>query len=218
MIRQTPPRRPLGAGVEIEIEIEIERYMSWFRRERDDREARFMDAVFTHSDALYRYALRLTGDSDVAADLVQDALTRAYDAFDRLRPDTNHRAWAYTIVRNLYLSRLRRAGREASLDEPDEIVDEGAVGALSALVRRDDGYRHGFEDQVLAALSALPEAQRSAIILCDVEGLRYEDIAGVLGCPVGTVRSRIHHARKRLRLVLSGYARERGYGGTDVAV
>ncbi len=177
-----------------------------------------MEAVFTHSEALYRYALRLTGDAEVAADLVQDALTKAYDAFDRLRPDTNHRAWAYTIVRNLYISRLRRSGREEPLREPGQIVDLRSASPVAALVRPDDGYRHGFEDQVLAALGALPEAQRSAIILCDVEGLRYEEIAAVLECPVGTVRSRIHHARKRLRSVLSGYARERGYGGTDVAV
>jgi RNA polymerase sigma-70 factor, ECF subfamily len=169
-----------------------------------------------HTDGLYRYAVRLCGDPEVASDLVQDALTRGFDAFGRLRADTNHRAWIFTILRNTYISRVRRAGREELLEEPATVIDiRRSHDPIAALVRREDGYRHGFEDPVLDALASLPEGQRTAVVLCDIEGLRYEEIAEVLDCPVGTVRSRIHHARKRLRAALGGYAHKRGYGRSD---
>lgn len=176
-----------------------------------------MADVFVHADGLYRYALRLAGDADAAADLVQDALVSACDAYDRLRPDTNHRAWVFTILRNRFLSRMRRAGREEELSEPDRVPDS-APDALDRMVRQEDGYRHGFDDHVLLALGSLSEPQRTAVLLCDVEGMRYEEIAIVMGCPVGTVRSRIHHAREKLRQALEVYARTQGYGGRDVAL
>ncbi|MEZ4267146.1 MAG: sigma-70 family RNA polymerase sigma factor [Myxococcota bacterium] len=192
--------------------------MAWFWRRRPTEDSAFVESVVTHADGLYRYALRLTGDEQVAADLVQESLTRAVEAFDRLRDHTNHRAWIFTILRNAWISRLRRSGREVELVEPELLVDDESPEVDAAMVRADDGYRHGFEDQVLRALSRLPESQRSAILLCDVEGLRYEEIAMVMGCPVGTVRSRIHHARRQLRDWLEEYARQRGYGGNDVAM
>ena len=136
---------------------------------------------------------------------------KAFDAFGRLREGTNHRAWAFTIVRNTFLSRIRRAGREESLTDPAAVVDSLALSAPDLMARRSDGYRHGFEDQVLAALDSLSEPQRTAVVLCDVEGLRYEEIATVLDCPVGTVRSRIHHARRSLRVALTSYAARKGY-------
>ncbi|MCB9727691.1 MAG: sigma-70 family RNA polymerase sigma factor [Deltaproteobacteria bacterium] len=192
--------------------------MAWFRRRTAAPDDAFVERVLAHGDALYRYAVRLTGDEDSAGDLVQEALARAVEAFGRLRPDTNHRAWIFTILRNAWISRLRRSGREAELAEPELLADEDAPDPAEGLVRASDGYRHGFEDQVLRALARLPETQRSAILLCDVEGMRYEEIAVVMGCPVGTVRSRIHHARRQLRGWLEEYARERGYGGSDVAM
>ena len=86
------------------------------------------------------------------------------------------------------------------------------------MIRAVDGFRHGFDDQVLAALDDLPEHQRTAVVLCDVEGMPYDDIAEVMGCPVGTVRSRIHHARRRLREGLATYARQQGIGLSVVPV
>lgn len=170
-----------------------------------------MDAVFVHADGLYRYALRLAGDSDAAADLVQETLTRAFDAFGRLRPDTNHRAWAFTILRNVFLSRARHASREELLADPDSVMASHAV-ASDAESRSSPGSRHQFEDQVLEALEALSEPQRTAVVLCDVEEMSYEEIAQVMGCPIGTVRSRIHHARRQLREMLASHAKEKGYG------
>lgn len=169
-----------------------------------------MEHVFVHTDGLHRYALRLTGDPQAAEDLVQDSLAKAFKAFDKLRPDTNHRAWMYTIVRNGFISQRRKGDRET----PSEDVDVAAPDSdreFEPLVRREDGYRHGFEDEVVHALGGLSENHRTAVVLCDVEGLSYEEIAVVMACPVGTVRSRIHHARKRLRDELATFATTRGY-------
>ncbi len=187
-------------------------------RKRAQIEREFMAHVFVHAEGLYRYALRLTGQPQSAEDLVQDALARAFDAFERLRPNTNHRAWVFTILRNAFISTQRRLGREQELEDPTILPDDDAPTALDRLAHAGDGYRHGFEDEVLAALQALSEQQRTAVVLCDVEGMSYEDIAAVMACPVGTVRSRIHHARRRLREVLDAYARGKGYGRLDEAV
>jgi RNA polymerase sigma-70 factor (ECF subfamily) len=191
--------------------------VAWFSRKKD-LERDFMEHVFVHADGLYRYGLRLCGDEHLAADLVQDCLTRAFDAYGRLRPGTNHRAWAYTILRNGFISRQRKHKREEELPNEELVVDGAAGEPGLTLVKAADGYRHGFEDEVLAALAALSETQRTAVVLCDVEGMSYEEIAEIMACPVGTVRSRIHHARRRLRELLTDYGRDRGYGRSDEAL
>lgn len=174
-----------------------------------------MAQVFVHHDAMYRYALRLSGSEAEAHDLVQEAMAKALKHFDRVRPDTNHRAWVFTIIRNTFISRIRKTSRESLVDNIEEaevlsIEAEAPTGAAIAALG-GDRFKEGFEDEVLEALQALPEAQRTALVLCDIEGLEYEQIAQVLDCPVGTVRSRIHHGRKRLKVALAGYAAQRGY-------
>ncbi len=195
--------------------------MGWLRRASNHRqgeqEQAFLEQVFVHWDGLFRYAMRLTGSADQAEDLVQESLAKAFKAFGRLREGTSHRSWVYTILRNTFLSRVRKQGRELPLEDPGAVVDQGRAPIERAVVRAEDGYRHGFEDEVLAALQALPEGQRTAVVLCDVEGLSYEEIGHVLGCPIGTVRSRIHHARRRLRAALAGYADARGYDHAERA-
>lgn len=187
--------------------------MGWFGlRKQRDAEREFMERVFVHWDAMHRYALRLTASEAEANDLVQDAMTKALQHFDRVRPDTNYRAWVFTIVRNAFVSKVRKTSRETLLEDADLLAadPEPEVGlALAAL--GGNRFKEGFEDEVLLALQQLPESQRTAVVLCDIEGLDYEGIAHVLDCPVGTVRSRIHHARKRLKAALSGYAKTRGY-------
>ncbi len=197
--------------------------LGWFGlRAKRDAERDFMEHVFVHWDGMYRYALRLTGSEPEAHDLVQEAMTKALQHFDRLRPDTNYRAWVYTIVRNAFVSRIRKGDRLALVEDIDVHAAEGEVGPDAAgsnvsmlEVLGTDKFKEGFEDEVLAALQELPEVQRTAVVLCDIEGLDYEAIAHVLDCPVGTVRSRIHHARKRLKQALTGYARARGFGHVE---
>jgi len=189
--------------------------LSWFGlRKKGDAERDFMERVFVHWDAMYRYALRLSGAEAAAQDLVQDAMAKALQNFDKVRPDTNWRAWVFTIVRNTFISKMRKSGRETFVEDVDKLVaePEAPVGAALQALGGDQRFREGFEDEVLHALQTLPESQRTAVVLCDIEGLEYEEIAHVLECPVGTVRSRIHHARKRLKSALAGYAAQRGYG------
>lgn len=171
----------------------------------------FMERVFVHVDGLYRYALRLTGDEQRASDLVQESLTKALVAFERLAPDANHRAWLFTIARNTYISGLRRDRHLEELPDAANIPAQGP-DTLRLLAGPHDNYRHAFDDEVVGAIQSLSEAQRTAVVLCDVEGLSYEEIDAVMGCPVGTIRSRIHHARKRLREILvdSEHARRMG--------
>lgn len=191
--------------------------MGWFGlRAKRDAEREFMERVFVHWDGMYRYALRLTGSEPEAHDLVQEAMTKALQHFDRVRPDTNYRAWLYTIVRNAFVSRVRKGDRVSLVEDVDAHAaePEPPVGSMLEVLGTDK-FKEGFEDEVLAALQELPEAQRTAVVLCDIEGLDYEAIAHVLDCPVGTVRSRIHHARKRLKQALAGYAQTRGFGHVE---
>jgi len=161
-----------------------------------------MTQVFVHADGLYRYAYRLCGRPGHAEDLVQEALLKAYRAFSKTRDNSNHRAWVYTILRNTYLSHRRKQRPEIPLVE-----DHDGLPALK--VAPDDGSARGFCDEVSHALADLSETQRTAVLLCDVEDFSYDEIATVLECPVGTVRSRIHHARKRLRTSLKAHYPER---------
>lgn len=182
-------------------------YLPWIKTRK---ERRFHKRLLPHADALYSYGLRLTHNTSDAEDLVQEALLKAYDALDRLPEKSNYKGWLFTILRNTWLSRMRRAGRvEYSSDPPDqadrrptpEEVGEHGLGARP---------KDRFDDVVLQALGRLPEVQRSAVLLCDVEKMPYADIARILGCPIGTVRSRIFHARRALRAELERYATEQG--------
>lgn len=195
--------------------------MGWFGlKQKRDAEREFAERVFSHWEGMYRFALRLCGSEAEAQDLVQEAMAKALTHYERMPADTHWRAWAYTIVRNAFVSKARKSGRESLLEDADLLPatalalvasERPATGSASAMPALE-AFREGFEDEVLAALMTLPEGQRTAVVLCDIEGLDYEEIAHVLDCPVGTVRSRIHHARKRLREALATYAGQRGYG------
>jgi RNA polymerase sigma-70 factor (ECF subfamily) len=197
--------------------------MGWFGNKgrksheaaEEARERFFMEHVFAHWEAAHRFALRLSGQPSEAADIVQEAMMRAFESFERTREDTQWRAWLFTIVRNTFISRTRKLARETSLDDPQRPVaepvpdNEDAAPAIDWRTLRGAGA--AFEDEILKALMDLPEQQRSALVLCDIEGMDYDTIAGILACPVGTVRSRIHHARRRLREALATFAVSRGY-------
>ena len=175
------------------------------------KERRFHKKLMPHASALYSYALRLSHNPTDAEDLVQDALLKAFGALDRLPEHSNYKGWLFTILRNTWLSRMRREGRVEFTDTPPERPEHGPPGPLENLEQgRGKRPKDRFDDVVHHALGELPEAQRSAVLLCDVEKMPYQDIAKVLGCPIGTVRSRIFHARRALRDALQSYALEQG--------
>lgn len=180
-----------------------------------DRRVRFEVSALPLMPALHRTALRLTRDPQLAADLVQDTCLRAYRAFDQFAPGTNCRAWLFSILYSVFNTGYRKAQREltgmqmAALEVEYENW-QGRSDALPADAVRDAAV-DPMDPQVERALDALPEAFRNAVMLVDVGELSYEEAAGVLGCAVGTVRSRLSRARRVLFAALLTYARETGY-------
>lgn len=145
---------------------------------------------------------------------MQETCLRAVRSFDRFNPGTNCRAWLLTILRNAFLNRVRRAGREI----PDSDLTRGDQG-LETLVQADS-VRENPEDEFLQtvlhgdvdrALKSLPLVFREAVMLVDLEGLTYREVAEVVGCPIGTVMSRLSRGRHLLRQALAPFAREHGY-------
>jgi RNA polymerase sigma-70 factor (ECF subfamily) len=161
---------------------------------------------------LYDVARRLTGDADEAADAVQETYMRAFRTFDSFRPGTNARAWLFTVLYSVVINRRKKAKREVGpfpLEELEEryrlFVDaDDDVGDVEAWGAR-------WPKQVEAALRALPEVYRDAVVLVDVHELPYEEAATVLSCPLGTVQSRVFRARRLLFAALLDYARTAGY-------
>jgi RNA polymerase sigma-70 factor (ECF subfamily) len=165
-------------------------------------------AAFEHLDALFRLARRLTGD-DEAEDLVQETFARAMDKKAQFVPGTNLRAWLFRIMRNLYIDGWRRAKASPvreRLDDEDP-AEEGIVGGEP--LRGDEELermRSVVADDIEAALRELSVDART-IVLLDLEGFTQEELAEVLGCHVGTVKSRLSRARAKLRELLREYAR-----------
>jgi RNA polymerase sigma-70 factor (ECF subfamily) len=157
---------------------------------------RFESEVMPHARALYGSALRLTRNPQDAEDLVQETLLRAYRGFGGYRPGSNARAWLYTILHRVRTDILRKRGRSP---RTTEMTDDGPA----VLPEHEAVLTAGNED-VLQALASVPEVFRAALTLRDVEEFSYEEIAGILGVPVGTVMSRIHRGRAALRKALSG--------------
>lgn len=191
----------------------MRRLIGWRAGSEEGEE--FEKTALVHLDALYRTALRLTRSRAEAEDVVQETYLRAFRSFRRFNAGTNCRAWLFTILRNVFLNRVRVRGREAAeLDQPlldsveAESVTAPSPGAGSPEEEFLQTVLHGDVDR---ALKALPVAFREAVILADLEGLTYREIAEVLGCPTGTVMSRLSRGRGLLRRSLSAFAREHGY-------
>ena len=179
-----------------------------------DRSREFEEVALVHLDTLYRSALRLTHNRAEAEDIVQETCLRAFRNFHRFNPGTNCRAWLLTILRNIFLNRVRRAGREVL--EEDLPAWESALETGPGLIPPSTNPEEEFLQTVLhgdvdRALKAVPLVYREAVILADLEGLSYKEVAEVLGCPIGTVMSRLSRGRHLLRQALSRFAREHGY-------
>ena len=157
------------------------------------RDERFETEALPHLRALYGAAYRMTRNAHDAEDLVQETFLRAYRGFHRFETGTNIRAWLFTILHRVRTDAFRRAGRSP---QTVEMIDEGP-----AVPAPQEALASGGED-IERALAALPEVFRMAVVLRDVEDLSYDEIAGVLGVPVGTVMSRIHRGRGLLRAAL----------------
>jgi RNA polymerase sigma-70 factor (ECF subfamily) len=173
-------------------------------------------------DAFYPQAMKLTRNRTEAEDLLQETAAKAFAGFHGFRDGTNLGGWLYRILLNTHISGYRKQQRRPVQWLTDEITD----GQLLAEARHSSSGLRSAEDQVLdligdndvrEAMRQLPEKLRTAIYYADIEGRRFKEIAELTGAPIGTVMSRLHRGRHRLRAQLADVARDRGYGLTDVA-
>jgi RNA polymerase sigma-70 factor (ECF subfamily) len=184
------------------------------RREEFEREA------LPHMNSMFALALRMTRNPSDAEDLVQEAYLRAFRFFDHWQPDTNMRAWLFTILRNAFINRYRKqAGAPRTVDF--EKIEE----SYESLIQKTFGSGHRTPEQALLdgtldgnirdALDRLPEEYREVVWLAVVEEMSYKEIAGVLSIPIGTVMSRLHRGRRLLQKSLMEYGSRRGLLSRD---
>jgi RNA polymerase sigma-70 factor (ECF subfamily) len=183
--------------------------------QRDELIARFEAEALPLLDTLYAGAVRLTRDPIAAEDLVQETFTKAFAAFHQYQDGTNLKAWMFRILQNTFISQYRKdvkAPFQTSVDElEDWQLSQLEASADTAMPSAEAEALKALPDgQVLDALLSLPEEFRTAVYLADAEGFSYAEIADIVGVPMGTVMSRIHRGRKRLRELLRDHAIELG--------
>lgn len=175
----------------------------------------FMVEMLGHLDTLYGVAARMTKGSSEAEDLVQDTVVKAMRARDQFQAGTNLKAWLLRILTNTFINKYRRGGLERDLfDGPDaDPLADGWIGSSTMRGMRDPesaALTPLLEAEVMRALDALPPEFRLAVVLSDIEELSYKEIADAMGCPIGTVMSRLHRGRKLLQKSLHDQAAAMG--------
>lgn len=189
--------------------------MGIFKKTKTSRREEFESEALSHLDAMYATALRLTRSVPDAEDLVQDAMLKAYRFYDRFEAGTNLKAWLLKILTNTFINRYRRKTRERKVFDGVMAtpVGEGVMSraAMRSLTRAtSDADRRILAAEIEAALDQLPADYRVMIVLADIEELSYKEIANIVGCPLGTVMSRLHRARKHMQKHLITQAIELG--------
>ncbi len=164
----------------------------------------FAKEALVHLDSLYGAAMRLTRSESDAEDLVQDAFLKAYRFYDRFEPGTNLRAWLLRVLTNTFINKYRRNTRERRVLDGDEAepVGDGVMSRAAMRALTDpvgDAMRPIVVKEIQNALDELSDEHRLMIVLADVEELSYKEIADIVGCPIGTVMSRLHRARKQMQ-------------------
>lgn len=182
-----------------------------------ERRKRFEGEVLEHLDAMYSFALKLSRSRDEAQDLVSETMLRALERWEQYQLGTNARAWLFTILYRIFVSRKRRIdARELPLAEESE------SGSSREVVGDADPEGHFYDsfvdEEVTRAIDELPDEYRTAVVLSDLHGLRYAEIAAVLDIPEGTVKSRLFRGRRILQKKLVDYALEMGYIKQPAAV
>lgn len=175
-----------------------------------NKQQQFEQEALPHLDAVYRFALRLTGSPADAEDLVQETFLRAYRSWDHYTPGTHAKSWLFTICRNAFLRQRQQDARRT------QVMQEAAPPETPLFMPayQDDPegtfFRGLVDETVLDHIDDIPEEFREVVLLSDLEGLPYAEIAKVLDVPLGTVKSRLFRGRKLLQKALYDYARESG--------
>lgn len=183
-------------------------------KELQKRYIEFEKEAVPHMDAVYNFALRMTGDEDDADDLVQETYMKAFRFFDKFEKGTNCKAWLFRILKNSFINDYRKQTKEPNKVDYDDVqnfYENIKSNEVESKHYELDAFSNLLDDDISKAITELPEDFRTVIILNDIEGFTYEEIADFVDIPVGTVRSRLHRARKMLYVQLFDYAKERGF-------
>ena len=165
-------------------------------------------------DSMYNFAYRLTFDEDDAKDLVQETYLKAFRFIDSFQRGTNAKAWLFRILKNSFINDFRKKSKEPSKVDYQEVetyYNSEDVDASITTDLRVEAVQDMIGDEISNALNSLAVDFRTVIILCDLEGFTYEEMAKILDIPIGTVRSRLHRARNLLKDKLKSYAESMGY-------
>jgi RNA polymerase sigma-70 factor, ECF subfamily len=188
-------------------------------------QAQFSDLAMEYMPALYTAALRMTRKPADAEDLVQETYLKAYRAFASFELGTNLKAWLYRILTNTYINTYRAKQRRPDIADVEDVEDlylyhrlSGEQSASLGRSAEDEALDRFTDTDVKAAIESLPDSFRMAVLLADVEGFSYKEIAEITDVPIGTVMSRIHRGRKALQKALIDRGSTRGLvGATDEA-
>lgn len=174
----------------------------------------FNQEFMPHINSMYNFAYRLTLDPDDAKDLLQDTYLKAFRFIDSFQQGTNAKAWLFRILKNSFINDYRKKSKEPSkvdYQEVETFYNSEDVDRQITPDLRVEALQDMIGDEISIALNSLDVDFRTVIILCDLEGFKYEEMAKILDIPIGTVRSRLHRARNLLKEKLSEYAKKMGY-------
>jgi RNA polymerase sigma-70 factor (ECF subfamily) len=184
------------------------------------RQRQFSDQAMEHMPSLYAAALRMTRHPSDAEDLVQETYLKAYRAWNSFQQGTNLKAWLYRILTNTFINSYRSKKRRPEMSDIEDVEDlylyrrlGGLEAAAAGRSAEEEVLDSITDDEVKRAIEALPEQFRMAVLLADVEGFSYKEIASILDIPIGTVMSRLHRGRKALQKSLFEFGMERGLVG-----
>ncbi len=178
------------------------------------RKKDFDEEAMPHMNLLHNYAYKITGNQLDADDLLQETYLRAFRFFDKFERGTNCKAWLFRIMKNLFINKYRKKQKEpgkVDYDEIENFFDNIRSEKIESTDLQEKMFSNLLDDDVTNALNSLQDDFKTVVILCDLEGLSYEEIADFVQCPIGTVRSRLHRGRKMLQQKLYDYAKQRGY-------
>ncbi|GAB4397552.1 MAG: sigma-70 family RNA polymerase sigma factor [Microscillaceae bacterium] len=176
----------------------------------------FSEEFMPLMDAAYNFAFRLALDEDDAKDLVQETYMKAFRFIESFQKGTNAKAWLFRILKNSFINEYRKKSKQPSkvdYQEVEQIYNSEDTPVNLTTDLRVDVLQGMIGDEVANALNSLAVDFRTVIILCDIEGFTYEEMAKILDIPIGTVRSRLHRARNILKEKLRDYVKKVGYGG-----
>lgn len=182
--------------------------------ELKQRKKDFDAEAMPHMNLLHNYAYKITGNQLDADDLLQETFLRAFRFFDKFEKGTNCKAWLFRIMKNLFINKYRKNQKEpgkVDYGEIENFFDNIRSDKIDSTDLQEKVFSNLMDDEMTNALNSLQDDFKTVVILCDLEGLSYEEIADFVQCPIGTVRSRLHRGRKMLQQKLYDYAKQRGY-------